>query len=486
MFQDAPPDPVVKLDAKRVAAKTASAAGAKVDPLSINHESQLFIDDHLVESSTSLHRRLNKPVKEAEPFLTPCQPWEGQGLFFGTVIPHEGKYRLYYRSGHNTKLPNSKFQAERGYSKSPMGLALSDDARHFTREPVEDAAIPGTNVVMNDLIDDFNIHRDDQETDPQKRFKLLCSRANWVNGLTPATSPDGIRWTFGEENAVINLGDRCSYWYDPIRQVHVAWSRCYPVYPGRAIVQKETADFDNWADPRKSHPALLMAPDRQDHPDTGIYGAYPFWYRSLYIAYVEVFYYHAQRIDTQLAYSRDGRNWTRLCDRDVFLSNGPHGSFDAYWAVPTFNPPILQDGQLLIHYNGRSQPHTAPGFKAVAPGSGGAFCLSTLREDGFVSLDATGNEGTLLSKPLALPEARKGIAINVCPFATHPGYDPMKVQLNIFSEEMECLESYLIEAPNTSKDVWRNIRFETELPPVVRLQFQMTNARLYSFRILAE
>ena len=120
-----------------------------------------------------------------------------------------------------------------------------------------------------------------------------------------------------------------------------------------------------------------------------------FWYRSLFLACIEIFHVHLQRLDTQLAVSRDGHEWSRLCEREVFTANGEHGEFDAYWIVPTFNPPILEDQKLLIRFNGRDMSHSVPGLKHIPPGMYGAFGLSTLREDGFVGLDATGHTGML-------------------------------------------------------------------------------------------
>lgn len=475
-------DPVVKLDAALL--KRSDSTPENTEPLTMTGESQLFADDYLIAHKTSVHRRLNRPQKSRDPLLVKDQPWEGQGVVYGCVIPHEEQYRLYYKvepSMHDYDC--AKYLEKHGYGNYLICMAQSADARVFEKPPIEGGAHAGTNIVIDDLIDDFTIFKDEDEPDESRRFKLLSSRGNWWAGLTPATSPDGIHWTWGKDNAVTFFGDRCSYWHDPINGKHVAWSRNYKLMGGRVIVHKETADFDNWSDERESHPMLVIQPDRNDHEQVQFYGGYAFWYRSMYFAYLEVYYLQHHRIDTQLCCSRDGRTWTRLCDRDVFLPNGEHGEFDAYWVVPTFNVPILEDGKLLIHYGGRREPHPQPGFSSVSPGMGGAFALSTLREDGFVSLDATGGEGGVVeTHPLKTPDNWTTLEVNCCPFSNRPETPPMDAKVEILSDNGETLAAYAIRPASDPDQVWYSITPEQTLPEVLRLRFRLTNTRLYSFR----
>ena len=147
--------------------------------------------------------------------------------------------------------------------------------------------------------------------------------------------------------------------------------------------------------------------------------------------------------------------------------------------MPTFNPPIVKDSKLLIHYKGRPDPHKQAGFNHVLPGMGGALALAELREDGFVSLDATGQEGIVETKPLALSEQRERLSVNVCPFNTRPGYDLMQVVVEVLDEREETLGTYRVESDGA---VWSRIDLDVRLPDVVRLRFRLKNARLYSFR----
>lgn len=440
-------------------------------PIAISADSQLFIDDHLIARKRSVHRRLNRPAKERTPFLTAEKAWEGNSILYSCVIEVEGEYRLYY------KAKNWSPETASPYPATTINLARSIDGITFEKRDFDEAAIPGTNIVLSDTIDDFTVVRDRYEADTARRFKLLASRANWREGLTPAVSSDGLRWTWGRDHAVRHFGDRCAYWYDPVRRKHIAWSRNLPIHPKRVIFHAESDDFETWSSPR-----LVVSPDRLDHPEAQIYGGYGFWYRSIYLAYIEVYDIAHQRLHTELASSRDGLTWSRLCDHDVFLPNGEHGAFDAYWIVPTFNPPIPKDGQLLIHYGGRPDPHKAAGFAHIPPGMGGALSLSTLREDGFVSLDATGAEGIVETHPLQVAGGGTTLAINVCPFTTESSRDPMHVVIEVMDERTTPLAAYRLE-PDAPDRAWFVIPIEIHLPDVVRLRFRLRNARLYSFRI---
>lgn len=465
-------DPIKAQDAK-LRKVSAAAAAADSQAIAINDQSQLFLDDHLIQSRASLHRRINQPTKLGDPFLVHDREWEGQAVIYGSLLepsddaPH---FRLYYKGW------NKNNRDKKPWTNWPICLATSDDGVIFKKNKLKSSPVPGTNIVISDNIDDFNILRDPAPADLTQRYKLLASRGNWWAGLTPACSSDGLTWTWGKDHAVSYFGDRCSYWYDPVQKQHVAWSRNYQIHPNRILVESRSDDFVSW-----KHPHIALMPDRLDHPMVQFYGGYGFWYRSLYIAYVEVYHIQHLRLDVQLACSRDGKTWHRLCDNDTFMPNGPHGSFDAYWIVPTFNPPVPSGDRLLIHYNGRPDPHSIAGMTHVPPGMGGAFGLSVLREDGFASLDSVGTPSTLLTKLLKIPAGARNLQVNACPFNARPGYPPMDLLVEILDPQDRVLMSGKIRTHEADK-VWHALRLPVRLPAELRLRFSSTNTRLYSFR----
>lgn len=484
-------DPIKALDADVLKSKTQAIRDDT--PIEIDNESQLFADDYLIEGKQSLFRRLNQPLKEREPAVVSEKPWEGNGLVYGSMVEEEDHYRLYYKAMPKENMPYAEHKKKYGFGKYGISIAQSTDGISFEKPELKNAILPDSNLVIDDSVDDFNILKDHDSKLESERYKMLSSKGNWWAGLSSAVSPDGISWTWKKQYAVPYFGDRCSYWYDPVKKKHIAWSRNYQIEGERIIYHKETSDFSQWdysttsenmdgSNSKGELPRRAIAPDRYDHENVQFYGGYGFWYRSLYFAYIEVYHMQWQRLDTQLACSRDGINWERLCDREVFLGNGEHGDFDAYWIVPTFNRPIMKDGKLLIHYNGRPEPHAQPGFTHVKPGMSGAFALSTLREDGFVSLDATGNTGILETKVLKLPKKRNVLKVNVSPFDTREGYAPMKLKVEILSPEYDLLAEFSTESHGDDNKIWRKFEIGKDLPDTVRLRFSLSNARLYSFQ----
>lgn len=487
--------------------ESAFAPPAKpAEPIEVGTAHQLFMDDFLIAQKSSIHRRLNQPMKERTPFLKADKPWEGGGLVFGCIVQVGDTWRLYYKSLVPNTMNSPEYIQERGYGKYLVCMAQSKDGVHFEKINLPNAAVPNTNVVMDVSMDDFCIVHDLEESNPQYRFKMLASVDNWFEGLSSATSPDGIVWTMQQKFTVTKLGDRMSYWWDPINRKHIAWSRNYAIMGDRIIVQANTPDFFNWQDRVESHPRILLQARTPDHPETEIYGGYGFYYHSLYIAYLEMYYKHEQRIDTQLACSRDGKSWHRMCVNDqfiasdaggkvvnqykrvqnheIFIPNGSHGEFDAYWVVPTFNAPILKDGKLLIHYEGRSAPHAAHSFGAISKIMPAAMAMATLREDGFVSLDATGLVGTVTTHVLKLPADTQGMDVNVCPFNTQAQYDPMEVGVDIMDHEGgQIIDSFQLIGNPDPQITWHGLKATKPWPELVKIRFRLRNARLYSFRM---
>ena len=205
--------------------------------IQINGGSQLFVDDYLIAHKSGVHRRMNRPKKEVDPILVADRPWEGQSILYSCLLKAGGEYRLYYKAKNWSSKP------ENPYRSTTINVARSDDALHFEKRSFPESVCEGTNVVLNDSIDDYTVFLDESDPDPGRRYKLLSSRGNWREGLTSAISEDGLQWIWGEPHAVRYFGDRMSYWYDPVRNRHVAWSRNLEIHPDRIVVESTSDDL---------------------------------------------------------------------------------------------------------------------------------------------------------------------------------------------------------------------------------------------------
>ena len=87
-------------------------------------------------------------------------------------------------------------------------------------------------------------------------------------------------------------------------------------------------DFVTWTDP-----TTLLTPDAEDPSTAHLYSHAGFEYEDMRIGYVSVFDTATQKIDTQLASSRDGLNWQRYRERTAFIPTGAIGECDSGMAI---------------------------------------------------------------------------------------------------------------------------------------------------------
>ena len=161
----------------------------------------------------------------------------------------------------------------------------------------------------------------------------------------------------------------------------------------------------------------VLWPDKSDGQGTEIYGLQPFLYESIILGYLEMFYHgendpRFRRLDTQLAISRDGVHWNRALNRTIILPFGLVGSWDGGWAFPSSNPPIRFNNRLYIYYQGRGtfrwgtrprpflQDRKTYEINDPKYGHIGSIGLAFLRIDGFASMNAKNEPGTMQTKPL--------------------------------------------------------------------------------------
>ena len=168
---------------------------------------------------------------------------------------------------------------------------------------------------------------------------------------------------------------------------------------GRTIALSESDDALHW-----SVPTRVLACDALDGPGGQIYGMPTDRYEGLLVG---MFWMYREgldaKIDTQLAMSRDGRHWRRVADRQTFLPNAPEGSWDDGMSRAGRGINVVGD-TIYLHYSMVNGPHRSTKYPTVTRKFPPAIGLATLRRDGFVSLDAGADAGTLVTRPFTLPQ----------------------------------------------------------------------------------
>ena len=164
---------------------------------------ELFIDDHFVESLDGTWRQLNQPVKySGNPVLVKTDPWEEDVPGYGTVHydAKSQRFSMWYQGWKKTE----------GTSTGLLYYATSEDGIRWNKPALDETT--GANIVQHPPIQGFQcpgIFVDRNERDPQRRYKMLFScnpdgtDSSWMTSA--AFSPDGIHWNFEAHQAVADL-----------------------------------------------------------------------------------------------------------------------------------------------------------------------------------------------------------------------------------------------------------------------------------------
>ena len=373
-------------------------------------------------------------------------------------------------------------------------LRVSSDGLHWTTGPKPNLRI------------DHAVY-DPHDEDPARRFKASLLNEGF------AVSPDGVQWTKLDLPPVPS-SDEGNFSYDPQEGLFIhSVKRGGP--SGRSVAIATSRDFRTWldcgvvfhADERDQElggrniqartadltlqQPLYNAP--QSH-NVDVYNMGVFHYEGIYVGLPAMFHatgpvpnypntdgFHL----IQLACSRDLKSWIRLGDRKTFIgpSRLDSGAYDLTQILPP-SAPVLKDDELWFYYTGLKYRANftylgkyPDGKTVVMPGRDrdvGAVCLAVLRRDGFVSLDAGEERGTLLTKPFVLPRS-----------SLHVNADSTSGDLNVTVLD-GAQQIVAVSEPVTGDQLraalrWKSGNLDNVKGKSVSLSFSLRNARLYSF-----
>ena len=470
----------------------ATAAAQDTVPVSIG-ERQLFLDDHGISKIDGLQRTLHQPEKRGA-VIKPNQPWETtlQTRCAPVWDEQAKRYKLWLIT--STPAPGV---AGTTYAESVDGVNWTkpilrqwkyQDSLENNFVAVEpDSAWPANAME--------NVVYDPDDADPQRRFKGFLG----AFGRQPIVSPDGIHWN-KLDVPVLPSSDESNLSYDRQSRSFIATLKTSGPF-GRSHGIWTSKDFQTWTntgvlihadeeDQRLAKANILkrLADDQFQQPryndpadyNADIYNIGVFRYEGLYVAMPAV--YHATgkipigNTDgfhlVQLRSSRNLQTWQHVGDRQTFIGPSPvkGGAFDLTQLLPP-SAPIVRDDELWFYYTGikyRAEP--------AQPESGGigAICLAVLRRDGFVSLDAGEEPGTLLTKPFVL--AGTTLHVNVDARAGELG-------VTVLGEDGQTVA---VAEPVTGNQPraefrWKSGDLDSVKGKTVSLRLSLHNAHLYSF-----
>ena len=476
----------------------------QADVLHLDHVPQLFVDDHVVGEIDGLTRSLHAVRKHPDnPVLRPEQPAEGNSIEYTTVLwdEVEKRFKAWYLCGDNQDARSSpgaksRFETRTCYATSPDGI---------TWDKPDLGLISCNGSRANNALDRGRwlqgvVHSSpDQEPDDSRRYKMLA----WdTGGYQVAFSPDGIRWTDHPDNPVWPItGDVAPTIYDELSGQYISFAKVHGEYEGhrrRLVGRGTSSDFVRWSDPQ-----LILMPDAEDEGwtlgrpghHTEFYGLCGFPYAGMYLGLLWVFRVTGKvpggtnygGIHAQLVHSRDGIDWQRTRSRMPLIPIGPQETFDCGYIHAASRPLVVGD-EVWIYYDGHDGDHGSYWYKEVWGSDerkrGGALGLGRLRLDGFVSLDASAEGGTLTTRPVLV--AGDELVVNC------------NARLGVVRAEVLTADGTAVAGlsdaecvPCSGDSVRHIVRWKggkslaTLQSTPVRLRFHLENAQLYSFHVAA-
>lgn len=441
-----------------------------------------------MESLENAIRVVNRPRKyHGNPVLTYDRPWEDNRIEDASVLydPEKGFEMWYENFKRNEKSGNVRDHM--------LCYATSTDGIHWEKPDlglIEYQGSKRNNIVfmpkgeyeIEGVLRRGGVHNPtvirEEEGDPKRLYRLFYY-SRFDRGIHVASSSDGLHWD-PLEGIQVRAGDRNSAYYDQGLDRYRVITRI----PGRGIRtcgMWESKDCEMWEFVEEA-----LHPDEEDPPQTQLYGMVCFEYEGLRLGFLEIFHVPKRKLDTQLVYSLDGTQWHRACDRKTFLSWGPEGEWDSYWAFPINTPPIQAGDHLYIYYRGMKVPHrlsSDPPSYYMPYGPIHSIGLTVLRLDGFVSIDASCEEGVVTTAPLIF----KGSQLHINAEAK-PGY----VVVELLDEEGRIIPDFAKRSciPMDTEDNvdhivrWKKKESLDELAgEPLKIRFYLRGAKLYSFEV---
>lgn len=501
---------------------------------------QLFLDDGLVQSRERLERVVNPVTKHpANPLIAPEKPWEAGVLMVNNSVAYDelaGQFKMWClipsfatqgerRTAFFTSSDGLKWKRPElglvNYSSSDKNNLIPANLSHVVYDPpvqgIKPAgprfkgigwggAPPGQYAAFSEdglqwtISRDFRIAGavgdvfDPSRTAPIQELFPLDPK------VAPAEKFQVVRKASTREPAgsvpryfaIIRQMERVGQ-FDR-RVLTITTSDDFLQWSNPRIVLKPDAEDDKLAETRIANAKPVLGFDHPDDHRCEFYSMLGFHYEGLYLGLMGVFdaTFDRTRIGlsnqdgprhVELVFSRDLQDWHRLPGRVPFIPiGGKEGDWDAGMIGYTATPIVVGE-QIHIYYGGQRLTHGGRWLEELEKYRAGtveplsSIGLATLRRDGFVSLNAGDEPGTLLTKPFRLPPGPLHLNVDA-----HQG----EVSVVVLSRGGEAIAGFerstSIQGDHQDVQVlWPGGQLDQLHDKIVRLKITAKNARLFSF-----
>lgn len=306
--------------------------------------------------------RVCAPAKPAAPVMVSDKPWESMSNGWGTLLVEDGHWRLWYEAWD---------EEYRDDFDGRLCYAESADGEHWEKPElglVEYRGSTANNIIYDGRMGNLGFHGHgifvDPTSPPEARYRMIYmglarhwDDAGWAaNPMSFAYSADGIRWHWGAPDSgswlnppITPFGSDTQTvvrWDAKLRR-YVGYFRTWEPSIGRTIGRAVTNDFSRWP-----YPETILTADEQDPFGLDLYNNAASVYTvpgdEGHFFFISVYDHDSDTLGVQVATSRDGIRYKRLC-RDYFITPGE--SFDRGGIYTC--PGIHQVGnELVMLYHG--------------------------------------------------------------------------------------------------------------------------------------
>lgn len=451
----------------------------------------LFVDEFLIAQSSGVTRATQHPKRHLD---GPVVGWEQHTTQpYVSVLrdPQSGTFRMWYNaySGSETAIAYAESDDGQKWKTPKLGLVGSDNRLIVIGRSPEHGSY-GVSV-----LDDRG-----RDPDPRRRYKLLWwSGTSEPAGVSAAWSADGLVWTQYDGNpvvpyypgdhpkAAVGVGDIVDLFYDPIRNRYASllklhanqsdgWTRSGRAFR-RLVGQSISNDFFKWNEPWR-----VITPQPEDEGKLEFYGAGGTIARGqLLITFVRMLHddYSPEPGGeltgigyTTLATSRDGVSWQR--QEDVFFDRNPvPGTWDR--AMTWVSSALPVGDELFLYYGGYKRGHK------VEPERERQIGLVKMPMDRFVALQSMGRKHGTIQTILLHDLDIQRLVLNA-----DAANGTIRVQVREAGGRVAPGLSFDDCVPITGNGLTLPVRWKTgieRLQGEVRLEFEITNSKLFGFEV---
>ena len=378
-----------------------------------------------------------------------ARPWQGRTILFD---PTDRLFKCWY---DGTDLSTERWWA--------TGYAESRDGVHWVKPKLGIHTYNGNTSNNICLFGWGPIVKDDAESDPKKRFKMLLSTKSFTTSVEGASRPpairfayssDGIHWTEGREfslpawhgerpDVVALICDESDP--DTHRRFKLIWQGRVPSNKwGPAKVRAKylsyAAEFEG---PYITAPTAVLDPRESSEHENHFVMLAP--YGGGYVMPYEYGWYvpdgtgkYGRYIsDIRLAVSLDGERFHRVNTHEPLLRRGPRGTWDDGFLVIADKPVVRDDG-IYMFYAGCGEDWTSwmgdnrsPEYRWESTGTvrRSQMGLATLRPDGYTYLAAPDREtpGIAVTAPIRITDRDTTVWLNASDTADRRGWVDVEV-----------------------------------------------------------